>query len=35
VHVPRVHLTAGEQYMKLFVESGSIDVKSLEASRSS
>ena len=34
MHVPDVHLTAGEQYMKLFIESGSLDFKTFQASPS-
>jgi photosystem II stability/assembly factor-like uncharacterized protein len=32
VHVPHVHLIAGDQYMKLLAETGSIDCKSVEFS---
>ena len=33
VRMPRVDLIAGDQYMKLFAETGSIDIKSIQMSR--
>lgn len=34
LHRPRIRLTAGEQYMKIVCEAGSLDLKSVQASKS-